>query len=164
LATTLSDLLEMFSTQAEKTFENEDRHGLFDGKRSFTRNTPFISRLNGSEFTHQQLTNPFRSPIPPEGRLCKAHDTSSHCNGKLRVDGLHHGNMITRMQLLRRGDRMLPPCDRCRRLQMECIKNLMTCVGCTKKHAKCLWRDVREGELETLRNESLQPVESNHKC
>jgi len=30
---------------------------------------------------------------------------------------------------------------------MDCIKNLTACAGCTKKHAKCSWRDVRENEL-----------------
>ena len=30
---------------------------------------------------------------------------------------------------------------------MDCIKNLTACAGCTKKHAKCSWRDVREIEL-----------------
>jgi hypothetical protein len=30
---------------------------------------------------------------------------------------------------------------------MDCLKNLTACVGCTKKHAKCSWRDVREEEL-----------------
>ena len=30
---------------------------------------------------------------------------------------------------------------------MDCLKNLTACMGCTKKHAKCSWRDVRESEL-----------------
>lgn len=30
---------------------------------------------------------------------------------------------------------------------MDCIKNLTACAGCTKKHAKCSWRDVRVTEL-----------------
>ena len=49
---------------------------------------------------------------------------------------------------MRRGERVLPPCDRCRRLHMDCLKNLTACMGCTKKHAKCAWRDVRSDELE----------------
>ncbi|KAF2396413.1 hypothetical protein EJ06DRAFT_585285 [Trichodelitschia bisporula] len=55
--------------------------------------------------------------------------------------------MVLRMDSLRRGERVLPPCDRCRRLHMDCIKNLTACQGCTKKHAKCGWRDVRESEV-----------------
>lgn len=62
-------------------------------------------------------------------------------------DGPHRAEMISRMEASKRGDRLLPPCDRCRRLHMDCIKNLTACAGCTKKHAKCSWRDVIESEL-----------------
>jgi hypothetical protein len=62
-------------------------------------------------------------------------------------DGPYKGEMVARMETLKRGDRVLPPCDRCRRLHMDCIKNLTACAGCTKKHAKCSWRDVRDTEL-----------------
>ncbi|KZF19690.1 hypothetical protein L228DRAFT_271009 [Xylona heveae TC161] len=55
--------------------------------------------------------------------------------------------MVARMEHLARGDRVIPPCDRCRRLHMDCLKNLTACIGCTKKHAKCCWKDVKEGEL-----------------
>ena len=33
---------------------------------------------------------------------------------------------------------------------MDCIKNLTACLGCTKKHAKCSWREVRVEELAAL--------------
>ncbi|PGG95080.1 hypothetical protein AJ79_10278 [Helicocarpus griseus UAMH5409] len=55
--------------------------------------------------------------------------------------------MVSRMEGLQRGERILPPCDRCRRLQMDCHKNLTACMGCTKKHAKCSWKDVKLEEL-----------------
>jgi len=55
--------------------------------------------------------------------------------------------MVARMEELGRGERVIPPCDRCRRLHMDCLKNLTACMGCTKKHAKCSWRDVKEEEL-----------------
>ena len=32
---------------------------------------------------------------------------------------------------------------------MDCIKNLTACLGCTKKHAKCSWKDVSLEELES---------------
>jgi hypothetical protein len=56
--------------------------------------------------------------------------------------------MVKRMDIMDRGQRVLPPCDRCRRLHMDCLKNLTACMGCTKKHAKCSWRDVRVEELQ----------------
>lgn len=56
--------------------------------------------------------------------------------------------MVKRMEIMDRGQRVIPPCDRCRRLHMDCLKNLTACMGCTKKHAKCSWRDVRVEELQ----------------
>jgi hypothetical protein len=58
--------------------------------------------------------------------------------------------MVHRMEALAKGERILPPCDRCRRLHMDCLKNLTACMGCTKKHAKCSWKEVREGELRGM--------------
>jgi hypothetical protein len=33
---------------------------------------------------------------------------------------------------------------------MDCVKNLTSCAGCTRKHARCHWRDVTREELGTL--------------
>lgn len=63
--------------------------------------------------------------------------------------GPHKAEMISRMETMKRGERVIPPCDRCRRLHMDCIKNLTACLGCTKKHAKCAWKDVTQDELES---------------
>ncbi|EGP90304.1 uncharacterized protein MYCGRDRAFT_68977, partial [Zymoseptoria tritici IPO323] len=83
---------------------------------------------------HAPLKHNFSRPLPPALEssqpfrpLCQAH-----------MDGLP------------RGDRVLPPCDRCRRLRMDCIKNLTSCAGCTRKHARCHWRDVSRDELGAL--------------
>ena len=80
------------------------------------------------------LKHNFSRPLPPALEssqpfrpLCQAH-----------MDGLP------------RGQRVLPPCDRCRRLRMDCVKNLTSCAGCTKKHARCHWRDVSREELGAL--------------
>lgn len=80
------------------------------------------------------LKHNFSRPLPPALEssqpfrpLCQAH-----------MDGLP------------RGHRVLPPCDRCRRLRMDCVKNLTSCAGCTKKHARCHWRDVSRDELGAL--------------
>ncbi|KAF2148428.1 hypothetical protein K461DRAFT_232598, partial [Myriangium duriaei CBS 260.36] len=54
------------------------------------------------------------------------------------------------MESLPRGARVMPPCDRCRRLKMDCLKNLTSCQGCTKKHARCHWKDVDRSEVEGL--------------
>ncbi|KAJ5544419.1 hypothetical protein N7513_006983 [Penicillium frequentans] len=65
--------------------------------------------------------------------------------------------MVARMEEMGRGERITPPCDRCRRLHMDCLKNLTACVGCTKKHAKCSWRDVKEEEIRTAWAPSTGP-------
>lgn len=62
--------------------------------------------------------------------------------------GPFKAEMVSRMEVMDRGTRVIPPCDRCRRLHMDCLKNLTACLGCTKKHAKCSWRDVRVEELQ----------------
>lgn len=33
---------------------------------------------------------------------------------------------------------------------MDCVKNLTSCGGCTRKHARCHWRDVTREELANL--------------
>ncbi len=77
--------------------------------------------------------------------------------------GPYKAEMVNRMESLHRGERILPPCDRCRRLHMDCLKNLTACMGCTKKHAKCSWKDVREEELRDGRStQILSSPENGH--
>jgi hypothetical protein len=33
-------------------------------------------------------------------------------------------------------------------LKFDCTKHLTACQACTKKHAKCSWKDIKEGELD----------------
>jgi len=54
---------------------------------------------------------------------------------------------------LSRGDIIGPPCDRCRRLKLQCVKHLTACQGCTKKHAKCGWRSVTDEEVAILKRD-----------
>ncbi|KAI5303530.1 hypothetical protein KEM56_007451 [Ascosphaera pollenicola] len=97
--------------------------------------------------SHTSRTSASRSP-PRAGQ----HSSKSHGQSQPRDDGGPFKiQMISRMEGLRRGERILPPCDRCRRLGMECLKNLTACVGCTKKHAKCSWKDVKLEELQDTR-------------
>lgn len=69
--------------------------------------------------------------------------------------GPYKMHMIARMEELQRGDRVMPPCDRCRRLHMDCVKNLTACIGCTKKHCKCAWKDVKEEEIRELEAQKM---------
>lgn len=63
-------------------------------------------------------------------------------------EGQYRVLMASKIEKLHRGDPIYPPCDRCRRLNFDCAKHLTACQACTKKHAKCSWRDIKEGELE----------------
>ncbi|KAF4969755.1 hypothetical protein FSARC_3098 [Fusarium sarcochroum] len=58
-----------------------------------------------------------------------------------------------RTDQLGKGDVINPPCDRCRRLRVECVKHLTACSGCTKKHAKCSWKTVTDDEFRQLKRE-----------
>ncbi|GIZ46747.1 hypothetical protein CKM354_000986000 [Cercospora kikuchii] len=95
---------------------------------------PSLSTGNPYSSSHTPLKHNFSRPLPPALEssqpfrpLCQAH-----------------------MDSLPRGTRVMPPCDRCRRLRMDCVKNLTSCAGCTRKHARCHWRDVSREELGAL--------------
>lgn len=91
------------------------------------------------------LNSPAAVAIPSTPVSLLPHSKPSHIE---RDDGGPYKiEMVNRMESLHRGERIIPPCDRCRRLHMDCLKNLTACMGCTKKHAKCSWKDVREEEL-----------------
>ena len=104
-------------------------------RHSITNHRPSSSAgLQGYTTSHTPLKHNFSRPLPPALEssqpfrpLCQAH-----------------------MDSLPRGQRVLPPCDRCRRLRMDCVKNLTSCAGCTRKHARCHWRDVSRDELGAL--------------
>ena len=66
------------------------------------------------------------------------------------IEGQHRLRMAAKIEKLSRGDPITPPCDRCRRLGFDCTKHLTACSACTKKHAKCSWKDIKEGELQFL--------------
>ncbi|KAF1343988.1 hypothetical protein BDV97DRAFT_304815, partial [Delphinella strobiligena] len=95
-----------------------------------TSNRPTFTPANFTSSDNTPKHN-FSRPLPPSQEssqpyraICQAH-----------------------MESLPRGSRVLPPCDRCRRLRMDCLKNLSSCAGCTKKHARCHWKEVRREEV-----------------
>ena len=90
------------------------------------------------------------SPLPPDHndrRLSHPNTASSSEDG---AESQYRVLMATKIDKLAKGDLIYPPCDRCRRLKFDCTKHLTACSACTKKHAKCAWKDVREGEVEYL--------------
>ncbi|KAF2025735.1 hypothetical protein EK21DRAFT_28212, partial [Setomelanomma holmii] len=103
-----------------------------------------------SHLNEPELQNMMNSPVPipntPSNLLPAASQRNSQPQDK-DDGGPFKSEMVHRMETLAKGERILPPCDRCRRLHMDCLKNLTACMGCTKKHAKCSWKEVREVEL-----------------
>ena len=101
-----------------------------------------------SEVDSTALLNQTGSPVPiPHTPSNLVHVAKPSPADRSEDSGPHKQEMLARMEQLNRGDRVLPPCDRCRRLHMDCLKNLTACQGCTKKHAKCSWKDVSDQEL-----------------
>ncbi|KAI8932833.1 hypothetical protein NX059_010316 [Plenodomus lindquistii] len=101
-------------------------------------------------FNESELQTMMNSPVPipntPSSLLPAASQRASQQPEK-DDGGPFKTEMVHRMESLAKGERIIPPCDRCRRLHMDCLKNLTACMGCTKKHAKCSWKEVSEGEL-----------------
>ena len=77
---------------------------------------------------------------PPNSAPGSASKGAASAADKFDDSGPFKAEMLSRMDSMQRGDRVMPPCDRCRRLHMDCLKNLTACLGCTKKHAKCSWQ------------------------
>jgi hypothetical protein len=102
-------------------------------------------QLNEAEL-QSMMNSPVPIPNTPSSLLPAASQRASQPAEK-DDGGPYKVEMVHRMESLGKGERILPPCDRCRRLHMDCLKNLTACMGCTKKHAKCSWKEVREGEL-----------------
>ena len=73
------------------------------------------------------------------------------------TEGQYRVLMASKIEKLSRGDGIYPPCDRCRRLKFDCTKHLTACQACTKKHAKCSWKDIKEGELDYVPHLSSAP-------
>jgi hypothetical protein len=124
------------------------------------QNVKMIKKLAGSNDTFAASPAPARIATvlarepdfatPAFGAATPTQTPSTPAQSTPKDDGPYKVEIMARMETIKRGERMLPPCDRCRRLHMDCIKNLTACLGCTRKHAKCAWREVRQEELELL--------------
>lgn len=104
-------------------------------------------------------------PIDPNDRRPSQSNTATSSDDG--IENHYRVVMATKIDKLAKGDLIFPPCDRCRRLKFDCIKHISACAGCTKKHARCSWKDVKEGELEytippqTQQNRGLPQLQEN---
>ncbi|KAL3708336.1 hypothetical protein TMatcc_006320 [Talaromyces marneffei ATCC 18224] len=153
--TTRAELLKKFLTTADRAGRSGQQEG--EGSSSLPRQSSRTGprRSEASELPpvlFNNSTGTVAIPNTPPSLLPQPKSVNHHerdDGGPFKLE------MVARMEDLQRGERILPPCDRCRRLHMDCLKNLTACMGCTKKHAKCSWKDVKEEELRDL--QSRQP-------
>ncbi|KAI9705653.1 MAG: hypothetical protein M1820_005063 [Bogoriella megaspora] len=111
-----------------------------------------MARPSQTHLSHSSHNTPSRpssnNQVSRDGHSQPNDRQSSQRASAASEEGPYKGAMVARMESLGKGDRIVPPCDRCRRLHMDCLKNLTACMGCTKKHAKCSWREVKAEELQ----------------
>jgi hypothetical protein len=171
-STTRHDLLSKFHTMSERRPSSQPQAVPADARRSSVSahgishpSTPVMNtsrapskptevpptnlarppHLNESDL-HSMMNSPVPIPNTPTNLLPSVTQRNSQSQEK-DDGGPFKAEMVHKMETLAKGERILPPCDRCRRLHMDCLKNLTACMGCTKKHAKCSWKEVREVEL-----------------
>jgi hypothetical protein len=118
--------------QLLEQFTASDRRPSTSATHSHPRPKP--NRISTSDF-----------PASTNDERLMSHPLTSSEDG---TEGQYRVLMASKIEKLPRGGPIYPPCDRCRRLKFECTKHLTACQACTKKHAKCSWKDIREGELD----------------
>lgn len=154
--TTRADLMKKFFTTADRQARGYDDTGAPPVNppprpRPRVSDPADFSPYTGATATPVAIPSTPSSLLPPP----KATHQEKDDGGPFKLE------MIARMEELQRGERVIPPCDRCRRLHMDCLKNLTACVGCTKKHAKCSWRDVKEDEVAAMRASTMSASASH---
>lgn len=155
--TTRAELMKKFFTTQDRQVRGGYEELAASSSRPSSRPRPRVSE--GGDYAvfaptpaTVAIPNTPTSLLPPP----KSHHHEKDDGGPFKIE------MVARMEELQRGERILPPCDRCRRLHMDCLKNLTACMGCTKKHAKCSWRDVKEEELQEARLADRERVVNSH--
>lgn len=148
-AATRAELLSKFLTTSERTAssDHESRRSSVPASRPpGTSKSKSKSNSETVDYANILLNSASPVPIPNTPSSLLPYVKPSPAD-RFDDSGPYKAEMVTRMEQLQRGDRIQPPCDRCRRLHMDCLKNLTACMGCTKKHAKCSWKDVIDDEL-----------------
>ena len=151
-AATRAELLTKFHTSSDRSsseIETARRASLVYNRPSFNPKpkNSFKPYADSMEYAGALLSAASPVPIPNTPASLLPYVKPSPVD-RFEDSGPYKADMMARMEQLNRGDRVQPPCDRCRRLHMDCLKNLTACMGCTKKHAKCSWKDVEEQELK----------------
>ena len=147
-----NELLSKFTTNSERTAYTPDSDSSRRPSLANLKNQPLASKPKSRsdlDYPTSFLStgSPGAVPIPSTPSSLLPYNKPSVAD-RSDDSGPYKAEMVSRMEQLQRGDRIQPPCDRCRRLHMDCQKNLTACIGCTRKHAKCSWKDVVDDELK----------------
>lgn len=120
--------------------------------RQFTSDTrkQAAPRAKSGHVHTEALSSPKPGGSPPDNGQVRRIPASLTPNPDDGTGGQYRPLIAARVEKMNRGDQIWPPCDRCRRLRMDCTKYLTACNGCTKKHAKCTWRDITDDEIAPL--------------
>ncbi|KAL8780119.1 MAG: hypothetical protein Q9194_001089 [Teloschistes cf. exilis] len=148
-ASTHADLLSKFWTKSERAgAQEQDPAKTSSASRLLSSGKGKYKHGSDSNVDSSNALLNSGSPVPiPHTPSSLLPYSKAASQDRFDDSGPYKSDMMARMEQLNRGDRVQPPCDRCRRLHMDCLKNLTACMGCTKKHAKCSWKDVNEQEL-----------------
>jgi len=148
---TRNDLMSKFSTLSERK-ANAYMNGYHEARISLGAPLTTLTGSRGGggsqaydSHGHPSPLGPLTLSMAPRSPHVKAPTNASKDDAQP-----HRAAMTAHVEALKKGERIQPPCDRCRRLQMDCVKNLTACQGCTRKHARCAWKDVRRDELRAL--------------
>ena len=146
-AATRAELLSKFFTTSERAASMDRDQRRLSMSNVNRPSSAAIKKLRpgSDDYGPVNSTSPVPIPNTPSNLMPYAKPSQAD---RFDDSGPYKAEMMTRMEQLNRGDRVQPPCDRCRRLHMDCRKNLTACMGCTKKHAKCSWKDVTDQELQ----------------
>ena len=136
-----ADLLQQFTSPSSSTTPSRSTSGAGLSVASLGPLSPSIN----STHHHHRLS-------AQSGRSSTGNPTDSGVPNAADGRGEIYRPLITQsMDKLAKGDAINPPCDRCRRLRLQCVKHLTACQGCTKKHAKCSWKSATEDEIARLK-------------
>jgi hypothetical protein len=137
------DLLRQFLSDDRKSVPSRSKHGHGHGRAG--HESQALSGSPGTPIHHD-----------PNRRMSQPQATVEELSG-----GQYRPLMTAKNEKLVRGESIWPPCDRCRRLRMECTKYLTACTGCTKKHAKCTWNEITEEEVTYIISDANAAAAAN---
>lgn len=113
--------------------------------------TPVIQQGPSSNAVSKPTTQPLQTGSRPSPTTAPAQPKTTQPPRPEDPSAAYRPLITARIEKLTKGEAVHPPCDRCRRLHITCIKYLTACQGCTKKHAKCNWKSITEDEIAWLK-------------